>query len=117
MGLRREPAAKNAADPRVVLHQLIATCWAAGRHYQRAGLDQSPALRRCSIELALIAEACGADLPDRDPVPVEDGSAAALLRQYREAMRAPLPRAVQAVLKDHLGRLEASFAPLVDAAA
>ncbi len=113
--VRTDPAQENARDPRDVVAQLIATCRAAGRRMDRSGADDSASseLRRCSIELTLLAEACGATLPvpDRRLVHRRRDPSATVLREYRAAMHAPLPRAIQAVLRDHVARLELGSAP------
>lgn len=105
--------ASSSRDPRVVLEQLIAVCWRVGRRLERESSDEATpaAVRRCAIELSLLAEACGAAVP-RGPV-VSRGPDAPeqVLLGYRAAIGAPLPRAVQAVLRDHLSRLERCLSP------
>jgi hypothetical protein len=110
MGVRRSVHEK-VEDPRLLLVQLVAACQAAGRRLGRSPLDEATAavLRRCALELALLVEACGASLPSA--VSVDDEGALDVLGSYRSALDAPMPRAVQAVLRDHVARLEQCFAP------
>lgn len=99
-------------DPRVVLERLIAVCWRVGRRLERESREEAApaAVRRCAIELSLLAEACGASLPSGAIVSRGPDGAESVLLGYRAALAAPLPRAVQTVLRDQLTRLERCLA-------
>lgn len=106
MGVRRS-VHESSEDPQHLLVQLVASCRAVGRDLERVAFDDgaASAVRRCAIELSLLLEACG--VPAREVSTAPAGrDVADLVASYRRALRSPLPRAVQAVLRDQLARLE-----------
>jgi hypothetical protein len=117
--MQTDPSLGSAQDPRDVVAKLIATCQAEGRRLKRIGADDaaSGAVRRCSIELTLLAEACGTTVPaaNRRLAQGQDDASAGVLREYRAAMRTPLPRGIREVLRDHLDRLERGVSRLAAA--
>lgn len=115
MGVRRDHHGFEAQAPELILARLVAVCWQAGRRLHECALDDAPAaaVRRCAIELSVLTEACGASplaSLEASASRAAPGRACDVVGAYRAALRAPLPRAVQSVLHDHLARLERALA-------